>query len=67
MRRRETQRASCHIHMGKQNNFITREILILAIWFMEQKVFLFRLKIDIRDELARPEPTRPDPARPDRP
>ena len=54
--RRTTQRASCHSHMGNQNNIITREILILAMWFIEQKVILFRCRIDIRDELARPEP-----------
>ena len=61
--RRSTQRASCHSHMGKQNNIITREILILAMWFMEQKVILFRCRTDIRDEPARPEPARPDTAR----
>jgi len=43
-------------HMGKPNNVITREILILAIWFIEQKVILFRYRTNIRDELARPEP-----------
>ena len=39
--RRSTQGASCHSHMGKQNNIITREILILAMWFMEQKLIFF--------------------------
>ena len=53
-RRRETQRASCHSHMGKQDNIITREILILAMWCIEQKVILFRCRTDIRDEPARP-------------
>ena len=48
--------------MGKQNNIITREILILATWFTEQKVILFRCRTDIPDELARPEPARLDPA-----
>ena len=48
--------------MGKQNNIITREILISAMWFIEQKLILFRCRTDIRDEPARPEPARPDPA-----
>ena len=48
-----------HSHMGKQNNIITREKLILAMWCMEQKVILFRCRIDIRDEQARPSPARP--------
>ena len=39
--------------MGKQNNIIIREILILAMWFMEQEVFPFRCRTDIRDEPAR--------------
>ena len=51
--------------MGKQNNIITREILILAMWFREQNVILFRCGTDIRDELAQPELARPDPAQPD--
>ena len=62
--RRSTQRASCHSHTGKRNNIITREILILAMWCMEQEVILFRCRTDIRDEPARPEPARPEPARP---
>ena len=49
-----TQRASCHSHMGEQNNIITREILILAMWCIEQTVILFRCRTDIRDEPARP-------------
>ena len=57
--RRSPQRASCYSHMGKQNNIITREILILAMWCFEQKVILFRCRTDIRDEPARPEPARP--------
>jgi len=52
--RRSTQRASCDSHMGKPDNVITREILILAIWFIEQKVILFRCRTNIRDEPARP-------------
>ena len=52
--RRSTQRASCHSHMGKQNDIITREILILDIWFIEQKVIVFRCRTDIRGEPARP-------------
>ena len=48
--------------MGKQNNIITREILILAMWFIEQKVITFRFGTDIRDEPAQPEPARPGPA-----
>ena len=52
--RRPTQRASCDSHMGKQNKIITREILILAMWCIEQKVIIFRCRTDIRDEPARP-------------
>ena len=48
--------------MGKQNSIITREILNLAMWFMEKEVIIFRCRTDIRDEPARPEPTRPGPA-----
>jgi len=40
-------------HMRKPNNIITREILILAIWFIEQKVIIFRCRTNIRDEPAR--------------
>ena len=54
--RSTTQRASCYSQMGKQNNIITREILILAIWFMEQKTILSWCKTNIRDEPTRPEP-----------
>ena len=57
--RLSTQRAFCHSHMGKENNIITREILILAMWFIEQKVILFRCGTDVRDEPARPSPARP--------
>ena len=57
--RRSTQRASCHSHTWKHNNIITGEILILAMWCIEQKVILFRCRTDIRDEPARPEPARP--------
>ena len=56
--RRSTQRASCYSHMGKQNNIINHEILILAIWFMEQKVIIFWCRTDIHDEPAWPEPAR---------
>ena len=52
-KRRSTKRASFYSHMGKQNSIITREILILAMCFIEQKVILFRCEIDIRDESAR--------------
>ena len=51
-------------HMGKQNNIITRKILISVMRFMEQKVIIFRCKTDIRDELVRPEPVRTGPTRP---
>jgi len=34
-------------------------MLILAMWFIEQNVILFRCRIYIRDEPARPEPARP--------
>ena len=40
--------------MGKQNNVVTREILFLAMWFIEQKVIIFRCRTDIRDEPAWP-------------
>ena len=56
--RRETQRASFYSHLGIQTNIITREILILAMWFIELKVILLRCRTDIRDEPARPEPAR---------
>ena len=59
--RRSTQRASCYSQMGKQNNVITQEILILAIWFIEQKTIIFRCRTDIRDEPARPDTARPYP------
>ena len=55
--RRLTQKASCHSHMEKQNNIKTREILIFAIWFIEQKIIIFRCRTDIRAEPARPGPT----------
>ena len=65
--RRSTQRASFYCHMGKQYNIITHEKLVLAMWFIEQKVFLFRCRADIRaepplSEPARPAPTLPGPA-----
>ena len=44
--------------MGKQKNIVTREILFLAMWFMDQKVFLFWCRTDIRDEPARLDPAR---------
>ena len=50
--------------MGKQNNIITREILILTMRFMEQKVILFRYRTDVRDEPARPQSARPCPNQP---
>ena len=40
---------------------MTREILILDMWFMEKKVIIFRCRIDIRDKPARPEPAKPGP------
>ena len=58
-RRVDRRRDSCHSHKGKQNNIKTREILILAMWCIEQKFILFRCRTDIRDEPARPEPARP--------
>ena len=54
--RRSTQRASCYSHRGKPNNSITCEKLILAIWFIEQKVIISRCGTNIRDEPSRPEP-----------
>ena len=44
--------------MEKQKNIISREILILAVWFMEQKVIIFRCKNNIREEPARPVPAK---------
>ena len=53
-RREETQSASFYSHMGKQNNIKIREILILAMWFIEQRVILVRCRTNIRDEPTRP-------------
>ena len=39
--RRSTQKASFYSYMGKQNNIITRKILILVMWFIEKKKNLF--------------------------
>ena len=58
--RRSMQRASCHSHMGKQN-IITREIMILVTWFIEQKVTHFRCRSDTLDQPAGPETARPGP------
>ena len=44
--------ASCYSHMGKQKNIITRTIVILAMWFIEQKAIIFRCRTNIRDEPA---------------
>ena len=38
--------------MGKQNSIITLAIMILAMWFIEQKFINFRCRSDIRDEPA---------------
>ena len=43
---------------------VSRELSVLEIWCIEQKMFVFAYKIDIRGEPARPGPARPDPARP---
>ena len=40
--------------MGKHNDIISREILISAIWLIEQKFILFWCRTDIHDESARP-------------
>ena len=64
---RSTQRASCYSHMGKQKNIITREIFILAMWFIEKKIFLFDVEpISVMNQPGsnRPDPARPGPARP---
>ena len=61
-RRTVTQRASFCSHMGKHNNIIARELLVLAMWFIEQKVILFRCRTDIRYDPVRLEPVRPGPA-----
>ena len=42
----------------RKQNITNRELLILAMWFMEQKVFIFRCKTDIRDEPAQPGPAK---------
>ena len=53
--RRSTQKASFYSYMGKQNNIITRKILILVMWFIEKKKeFISRCRINIRGEPARP-------------
>ena len=56
--------ASFYSDMGKQNDIITREILICTMRFNEQKVVIFRCRTDVRDEPAWPEPAQPEPARP---
>ena len=56
MSRRSTERASFYSHMGEENNNITHEILILVIWFIEQKVIIFPCRNNIRDEPAPPGP-----------
>ena len=53
--RRSMQRASFFSLMGKQNNIITREILILAMWFIFFDVKLISV-------MNQPGPTRPGPA-----
>ena len=40
--------------MGKQNNIITLEILILAMRFMEQKVFFFFFDVEPISVMSRP-------------
>ena len=64
-KRRSTQRAFFQRHIGKQNNVITRELLILAMLFLEEKfnIFRFTCRTDIRDERSRLEPARPGPTR----
>ena len=62
--RRSSQRASFYSHMGKQSNIITYEIFVLTMWFIEQKVILFRCRTDILDEPALPELARAGPTRP---
>ena len=39
---------------------VSRELSVLEIWCIEQKMFVFAYKIDIRGEPARPGPARPD-------
>ena len=41
-------------HMGLSNNATFLKLLILSIWLMQQKKFLFDHKNDIRDEPALP-------------
>ena len=48
-----------HSHMGLSNNPISGKLLVFSTWSMEQKMFIFQHKIDIRDEPARLGPTRP--------
>ena len=52
--RRSTQRAYFYSLMGKHNIIINSEILILAMWFTEQKIIFLRCRTDIRNETARP-------------
>ena len=47
-----------------ENRTNVREKFILAMWFIEQKVIIFRCRTDVRDEPVRPEPARPGPTRP---
>ena len=58
--RRSTQKVSGYRQRGKQN-IIIREKLFLTMWFMEQKVILFRCRTDIHDKPARLELARPGP------
>ena len=60
---RSAQRASCYSHMGKQNKIITREILVLAMWFIKQNDFFF-FDVELVSVMNRPSPNRPEPARP---
>ena len=65
--RRSAQVASCYSHMWKLNNIITREVLTLAMWFIEEKIIIFdENRYSWRNGPAQIGPTRPvpGPARP---
>ena len=53
-KRRVYRRRELPVTVMWENKLIAREILILTMWFIKQKVINFGCKIDIRDEPARP-------------
>ena len=61
-----SQASFSKLHTVRKKKRVSRELSVLEIWCIEQKMFVFAYKIDIRGEPARPGPARPDPARPSR-